>query len=1309
VGIVAALIVLVIIAVAVLLHSAKFHAYIQRVAEQKATVAVGANVTVQNYNLHFSGISPALDLYGLVVDGAQPYPTPPLLQIEHVYVAVRVTSLLRRTWYLRDVRVDHPVGYLFTDNQGRNNLPQRKSGQKSSTNVFDLGVRHAVLDHGEVYYNNRKTALDADLHDMSFQAAFNPTQRSYSGTLAYRNGRLKIGTYNPMEHDLDAQFIAAPDRFTLQRAVLHSGPSEVDLTASLSNYSQPDVQAQYKATIDAGQFRRIMKNAALPSGIIRAAGKVQYASEPNRPLLDTVTVNGNLSSSALQLTLPQFRGEIRDVAARYTIANGNADVRDLRARMLGGELNGTLTMRNVTGATRSHLMATLRGLSLAELKPLINSPAMQQVSLSGGVNADADATWGKTMKDLVARTDATINAQVAPTSGNAGTVPVNGELHARYLAAAEQISFSNSFLRMPQTSVTFDGTVSTLSSLAVRMQSSNLHELETVADVFRTPTPGQPVQSLGLYGTASFVGKVSGSTAAPQVTGQLQAANLRFKNSAWRLLSTSVNLNPSEISLRNGQLDAAQRGRITFNLSAGLSKWSFTRTSPIQASLRASQLNVADFARAAGVQTQVSGTLSADVDLRGSELNLVGQGNISLIRAKYASEPIQSLNVNFNGTGDAVHMTVALRIPAGTANAVGTYFPKQQTYQAQLQANGIQLARLQTVKDRKLPISGVLDIDANGSGTIQNPELNASLQVPRLDVRNQTVSGISLKAAIANHVGTFALDSSAMNTEVRGRGRINLTGEYDSDISLDTQVIPLGPLIDAYAPSQAGDINGQTELHATLSGPLKKKSQLEAHVVIPTLAVNYENTVQIGAANPIHLDYANGVLQLQRAELRGTGTDLQLQGAVPVSSTAPVSLLLLGTIDLRLAQLLNHDISSSGQLRFNINTYGQRSNPNVEGLVNIVNASFTTVDIPIGLQNGNGVLTITKDRLDITQFQGTVGGGELTATGGIVYRPALRFDVGLAGRGMRVLYNNIRASLNSNLALTGTRDAAQLTGQVRVTDVQFTPSFDLVNFMNQLGGGVSLAPPSGGFSQAIKLNVSVASTSEINLVSRTLSVQGTANLRVTGTAAQPIILGRVNLSGGDLIFNNNRYVLQGGTLDFINPSQTQPVVNVSASTTIQQYNIHIRLWGPSDNLHTSFASDPSLPPSDVINLLAGMQTAEAAQANTSPPGNLAAEQAIASQVSSEVTSRVEKIAGISQLSIDPVLRTSSGQNPGARITVQQRVTSKIFVTFQTDVTSTSPQNNVVQLQYNKSRRLSFSGSREQNGGFGFEVRIHRQW
>jgi translocation and assembly module TamB len=502
-------------------------------------------------------------------------------------------------------------------------------------------------------------------------------------------------------------------------------------------------------------------------------------------------------------------------------------------------------------------------------------------------------------------------------------------------------------------------------------------------------------------------------------------------------------------------------------------------------------------------------------------------------------------------------------------------------------------------------------------------------------------------------------------------------------------------------------LTGQTEVHATLHGPLKNKKLLEAHVTIPTLKLAYSNTIQLAETSPIRVDYKDTVITLQRSGLRGTDTDLQFQGSMSTASGAPMSLLLLGTVNLHLAQVFAPDISSSGELKFNINSNGATNSADFGGQVEIVDANFASEDLPVGLQHGNGVLTLTKDRLNITKFQGTVGGGTVTAQGGVAYRPGVQFDLGLAATGVRVLYpQGVRENVNANLRLAGTTDNAVLGGQVNLADLSFTPAFDLNSFIDQFSGSVS-PPPTPGLTQNIQLNLGVSSSNNINLVSRTLSVGGSANLRVRGTVAEPVILGRVNLSGGDIILNGTRFVLNGGTIEFVNPSETQPVVNLALNTTIQQYNISMRFNGPIDQLRTNYSSDPSLPAADIINLLAFGETTEASAANATP-ANQAAESLVASQVSSQVTSRVSKVAGISQLSINPVLAGGTGQGPpGANITIQQRVTGNLFVTFSSNVAST--QNQTIQGQYQLSPRVAVSATRDQNGGFGFDTLIKKSW
>ena len=1311
VGSLLVLVILAAVATTVALRSSRLHRYVLATVQKDASDSLGTQVRLRDFGLHLSNLS--LDVYGVTVDGASPYTNPPLLQVEHAQVGVRIVSILHRKWYLDTVRIDRPIVKVYTDANGVSNIPTLKSsGNSSNTSLFDLGVRHAILDQGEVFYNNRQSVLAADLHDVEFRAAFDVSLQKYSGRLAYSDGHLVSGSLKPIPHDLDAQFDATPTTFHLTQAKLTSGPSQVSLTATLDNYAHPVVHAQYDATIDAGQFREILNNQTVPTGQIRMTGAAQYTQIANRPLLDSLILSGDVSSRQLDMRSPSLRTQIRNIAAHYSLANGAAVLQDAKASLLGGDLTASGKMSDIAGNSHSTLTASVRKVSLAEVRRAFAANALpQNVSVGGVLSAEANASWGKTFDDLVAHTDANLQGRVAGQSTTgmpSSMIPVESAIHGTYTASNKQIALAKSFLRTPQTSLTLNGVVSDRSSLDVHLQANDLREFETIADVIRTPTPGKPAQPLGLAGSATFQGTVRGSTAAPHLAGQLTASNLHVNGTEWKVIRTDVDLSPSYASLQQADLEPASRGRIALNASTGLTKWSFTKTSPIQLDLTATQLNLADLEKLAGQQLPVTGTLNANVKLHGTELSPTGDGDVSLSNVVAYDEPFNSAKVTFAGTGDEIHGNLAVDLPAGSLQSKVSVRPQQKTYIAQITSSGIHLDKLQALKSRNVDATGVLAIDAHGQGSFDNPQLDATLQIPQLVVQKQTITALDLTMAVANHVANANLSTSAVNTSIQGKARVNLTGDYVADATLDTQSIPLQPLLAVYAPDQAADVTGQTELHATLHGPLKNKNLIEAHVTIPVLKVAYSNSIQLAAASPIHIDYKNNVIDLQRAAIRGTDTDLQFQGSIPTAGAAPMSLLLLGTVNLQLAQLFDPDIRSSGELKFNVNSYGAANGSNLGGQINIVDANFASGDLPVGMQHGNGVLTFTKDRINISSFQGTVGGGTLTAQGGVAYKPSVQFDLGLAARGVRLLYPpGVRETIGTNLRMTGTTDNALLGGTVNISELSFTPAFDLTNFISQFSGGIQ-TPPTPGFSQNLQLNLSVRSTNEVNLVSRTVSIGGSANLQVKGTASQPVILGRVNLNNGDVILNGDRFVLDGGTVEFVNPSETQPVVNISLNTTIQQYNIFLRFNGPVDQLRTDYSSDPALPSADIINLLAFGQTTEANSANPSTPANQAAESLVASQVSSQVTSRVSKVAGISQLSINPVLAGGSSQGPpGANITIQQRVTGNLFVTFSSNVAST--QSQTIQGQYQVSPRFAVSATRDQNGGFAVDTLIKKSW
>ena len=480
-------------------------------------------------------------------------------------------------------------------------------------------------------------------------------------------------------------------------------------------------------------------------------------------------------------------------------------------------------------------------------------------------------------------------------------------------------------------------------------------------------------------------------------------------------------------------------------------------------------------------------------------------------------------------------------------------------------------------------------------------------------------------------------------------------------------------------------------------------ARLEAHVDIPTLTVGYKSA-EISSVRPIQIDYRNGSVTLQPAEMKGNGTDLNLRGSLPIKSAEPMDVSAKGTFDLSSLNRLTPDLATSGRVELDISARGAFAHPVTQGQVQVLNASVSSASIPVGFEMMNLQIALQGNRAEISRLSATAGGGTLSGTGFMVYGPQTSFNLNIDAKGVRVRYpEGVRTVADANLQIEGSPENSALSGRVLIDRLSFTQNFDIATFMAQFSGSPSAETPSP-FQQNMQLNVAVQSAQDLSAESTQLSLEGSANVHLGGTLANPIILGRTTLTGGDIFFLGKRYVVQNGTIEFTNPISTQPIVNVFMSTTVQQYNITLNFVGPLDRLRTNYTSSPALAPSDIINLIAFGKTAEQAATGPSTPATLGAESVLAKGVSGQVSGQIEKLAGISQLTIDPLASTDPSA-PGSQIAIQQRITGSLLFTFSTNVTST--QNQAVQLHYQANRNLSVSVLRDQNGGYAVDLRIRK--
>lgn len=1284
---------LVVFLVLLVKHSPSVRRTILSKVERYAEEATGMRVSIRDFRFDLSALSVRLE--GIVAHG-EPKSTLPLLQIENLVADIKVDSAFRGQWHLQSLTIHHPVVRVTENSSNLERSQSQNNGDNGIAKIFDLAAEKCQIDGGEIYFNDKMSKLEAQLHNLQFKVGFDRAADHYSGTLGYSHGKIRYANYAPVVHDLETGFVLTRTTLTLDKLTVVADSSRIIANGTIKDFTNPVLQATYDVQVSTLDLARIMKDSSLPEGIVHTTGSVTYQVRANGPFLQNAHVAGNVSSPALRIKTQGMQAEVRDLNARYALDQGNLEIQDIRARALGGTANATLTMHDLAGASQSRLQAQLRDISLQQIETSAHY-SLPEANLGGKINVDVRANWGRTLADLIAHADGTLSGSF----GRNPSAPLAGAVHLDYAATRREIALRQSYLSTPGASLTLDGKLSSNSQLQVVARSTSLHQLELLLASLRTTFSGKPPQKLDLYGTASFEGSATGSLSEPQLRGKLEAHDLRVKGSAWKLLRTNVEASPRVLNLTNGRLEAAKQGTVNFNLRTELNEWNYSPASPVTVNVSVAQMSLANAEWLSDYAQKVSGTLSGTVAVHGSQLNPVGHGQVSLVGGKILSEPFQNITLKFQGTGKAVEANIQAHLPAGAGEAQISFDPATQEYQAQIRATNIRLERLETVKHRNQSIVGALNLTADGRGTISSPALNARIDVSNLRVGEQSIQGVTLEAGIRGHIAEVNLTSEVAQTPFSGHGTVEIAPPYMADVKIDAARVSFQPLAALYAADVNGEIQGQAELHASLHGPLQNPRQLEGHIEIPALNASYAQ-FQIGATKPLRADYKNGVLELQPASLKGTGINLDMQAMIPINDLMAAKYLVKGTVDLSLAKSLQPDLAGSGQIQIELDSRKRTAGSDKVGEVRLVNASLHTPDTPLGLDSGNGVLSLKRGRLDIESMQAQVGGGTVSLRGGITLRPAVRFDLGMTGNDIRLRYpEGVRSLLESNLTFAGNKESATLSGNVTVQNLSLNRDFDLLDFASHISETES--SPSGGFMQHVRLNINLQSASQMDVASSKVSLSGSASLRIVGTAEEPVILGRASLNGGDLFLGGNRYVLQNGAIDFVNPLRTEPVINVQVKTTIDQYDITLNLQGPIERMTTTYSSEPPLPAADITNLLAFGHTSEAAGGNTGSLGNLGA-QGVLTQGLSTVSNRVEKFAGLSYFSIDPTLG-GSDQNAGARVVIQERVTSNLVVTYSTDVTST--QRQAIQLEYKFNPRWSVSGVRDQNGGFGTTVNFHK--
>ena len=175
-------------------------------------------------------------------------------------------------------------------------------------------------------------------------------------------------------------------------------------------------------------------------------------------------------------------------------------------------------------------------------------------------------------------------------------------------------------------------------------------------------------------------------------------------------------------------------------------------------------------------------------------------------------------------------------------------------------------------------------------------------------------------------------------------------------------------------------LNGQ----AQLNGPLREPALLSGSLSVHDFSVEIEH-IALKSDGPVELSFADEVVTIQHCTLSSADTHFSMSGSASFKDDRRLDLHGSGSVNLKLAETLDPDLTSYGTSNIDLTIYGTASNPILSGRVDIVHAGITMIDLPAGLGDVNGTLVFNKDRLEVERLTGRMGGGQVTLAGFVTF------------------------------------------------------------------------------------------------------------------------------------------------------------------------------------------------------------------------------------------------------------------------------------------------------------------------------------
>jgi translocation and assembly module TamB len=893
-------------------------------------------------------------------------------------------------------------------------------------------------------------------------------------------------------------------------------------------------------------------------------------------------------------------GRLSEEAQRF-------DAETLRVETAVARLSGSGSADLATGS-----LETAAELALADLAPL--------APLIG-----LDVKGAADMQAWIASDDLGASGSAVLTGGLSGIATPEPVLQA--LVGGESTLAANIALTpdgvLRATNIAFDGANARLSgNVETGLDLAKLEADYRLAfprlSVFAKPL------ALDLAGAAIVTGRAQGATDNPNLRGDLNLSKARVEGFA-----------VPEAAVQFSAADLANAPRGTLNLTAttdygpvkGSTNYLFAQPDMQLTQLKAESgtANVSGALTIPSDGRPLEGTLQVASQDLAPQLALAGlQGagaakaevRLSGVDGKQAAKIVADLiGPTLTPDGGQPIRAKSLRLDADLRDLLGTPGIRAKVDAAQVALDEVKLATLGldaegTARDLNLRLKARGDwrgdLALETAGRLQQGDDSLSLEIASL---NGTLLSrdIALKAPFTFAQNGAALDLSPLDLRF-GDATVTAQGKLNDErvsAALDIDALPLASL-DPVLPS--GGIDGMIFAKLKLDGPRANPAGTGTFEVrdIETAAIAEAPKVALNLAG----DWRDGRLGVSGTVSGLPGRDARIEAALPLAldptgltpsldPAAPVSGKMDWQGDLAaiwpLLPIDGHRAAGTADVKMTLG--GSLAEPALRGTVSLNDAEYENLETGTLLRNLSAKLTFDEREAKIANLSASDGGkGRLNAEGKVALDPARGYPMVASARLTEFLAarrDEIRATTNGKVSLRGNLDDVVFKGnfETRLVEIRIpdtlppeVASLNVVEVDSSGKGTVFEESDKAGASETkITLDIVIDMPRRVFVRGRGLDSEWAGDLRVTGDAAEPRIVGEVRLVRGQLSLLTKSFRLTEGTIQFPPSLDAPPQLDITASHKSGDVTAIAKISGPATNPTLALSSTPELPQDEIVS------------------------------------------------------------------------------------------------------------------------------